>query len=158
MPAINNEGTGPFSVLGGYITVSAEAEVQDDECGKLIHWLYGCRPAAHAWEVHYSALLKEYGFRRLRSVPVAVVHEIRDLMGVVHIDDFVLVGLDEDLDFVLKVLESRCVFKNRERLQGCREIRHAGPDHQDHRRRGYLEGDPRHKGILVKYLIMNDAT
>ena len=37
----------------------------EDECGKLIHWLCGCRPAAQAsWEEHYSALLKEHGFQR----------------------------------------------------------------------------------------------
>ena len=74
----------------------AEAEVQEDECGKLIHWLHGCRPAAQAWGEHFSALLKEHGFQMLRSV-----HETRDLMGVVNGDDFVFVGLDEDLDFVL---------------------------------------------------------
>ena len=66
-----------------------EAEVEDDECGKLIHWLYGCRPAAQAWEEHFSALLKNHGFKRLKSVPVAFVHETRDMSGVVHGDDFV---------------------------------------------------------------------
>ena len=33
-----------------YVELPGEAEVEDDECGKLIHWLYGCRPAAQAWE------------------------------------------------------------------------------------------------------------
>ena len=70
-----------------YVELPAEAEVQEDECGKLIHWLYGCRPAAQAWEEHYSALFKEDGY----------------------------VGLDKDLDFVLKVLGSRYEIKNRGR-------------------------------------------
>ena len=52
---------------------------------------------------HYSALLKEHRFQKLQSVLVAIVHETRELMEVVHGDDFVFVCLDNDLDFVLKV-------------------------------------------------------
>jgi hypothetical protein len=50
-----------------YVELPAEAEVAADECGKLVHWLYGCRPAAQAWEEHYSALLEDHGFRRLKT-------------------------------------------------------------------------------------------
>ena len=39
-----------------------------------------------------------------------------DLMGVVHGDDFVFVGLDIDLDFVLKLQGSPYEIKNRGRL------------------------------------------
>ena len=45
-------------------TQPGEAEVEDDECGKLTHWLYRCRPAAQAWEEHHPALLKNHGFKR----------------------------------------------------------------------------------------------
>ena len=99
-----------------YVELPGEAEVEDDECGKLIHWLYGCRPAAQAWEEHYSALLKNHGFKRLKSVPVAFVHETRDMSGVVHGDDFVWEGIDEDLDWVQKLLEDKYELKNRGRL------------------------------------------
>ena len=71
----------PLCVQDVYVELPAEAEVQEDECGKLTHWLYGCRPAAQAWEEHFFALLKEHDFQRLRSVPVAFVHETRDLMA-----------------------------------------------------------------------------
>lgn len=54
-----------------YVERPEEARASDDECGKWFHWLYGCRPAAQAWEEHYSALLEEHGFARLQSVPVA---------------------------------------------------------------------------------------
>ena len=36
-----------------YIELPPEAGVGPDECGKLVYWLYGCRPAAQAWEEHY---------------------------------------------------------------------------------------------------------
>ena len=92
----------PLCEQNVYVELPGEAEVEDDECGKLIHWLCGCRPAAQAWEEHYSALLKNHEFKRLKSVPVAFVHETRDMSGVVHGDDFVWEGIDEDLDWVQK--------------------------------------------------------
>ena len=54
-----------------YVELPAEAGVQEDECGKLIYWLYGCRPAAQAWEEHYSSVLASVGFKRLLSSPIA---------------------------------------------------------------------------------------
>ena len=145
-----------------YVELPEEAEVNDNECGKLIHWLYGCRPAAQAWEEHYSALLVKDGFRRLRTVPVVFVHEQRDLCGVVHGDDFVWVGLDDDLDWVLKILEGTYELKNRGRL---------GLDENDVRKIDMLgriieidedgitwRGDPRHLELLKEYFGMNDNT
>ena len=138
-----------------YVDLPAEAEVRDDECGKLVHWLYGCRPAAQAWEEHYSALLGGGGFRRMRSVPVAFVHEKLDLMGVVHGDDFVFVGLDEDLDWVLSLLRSRYEVKNRGRLgtgpKDVREIDMLGRIIRVTDDGVSWEGDPRHQDLLEEY-------
>ena len=99
-----------------YVDLPEEAGVGEDECGKLIHWLYGCRPAAQAWEEHFSELLKKNGFTRLKSVPVAFVHEERGMMGVVHGDDFVWEGRDRDLDWILEVMQGEYELKNRGRL------------------------------------------
>ena len=87
------------------VELLAEAGVQEDECGKLIYWLYGCRPAAQAWEEHYSSVLASVDFKRLLSSPVAFYHSERDLAGVVRGDDFVFVGFDRRLYFVLRVLK-----------------------------------------------------
>ena len=145
-----------------YVELPAEANVTEDECGKLIHWLYGCRPAAQAWEEHYSRVLKECGFKRLQSVPVAFVHETRDLMGVVHGDDFVFVGLDEDLDFVLKVLRGRYEVKNRGRLGkgpgDVRKIDVLGRNIEVTECGITWEGDPRHRDLLEKHFGMNEST
>ena len=56
-------------------------------------------------------MLKSHGLKRLKSVPVAFVHETRDMSGVVHGDDFVWEVIDEDLDWVKKVLEDKYEFK-----------------------------------------------
>lgn len=66
----------------------------------------GCRQAAQGWEEHCSALLGKHGFKRLLSVPVASVHTSRDLLGVAQGGDFTFVGIDEDLDYVLEMLQS----------------------------------------------------
>ena len=50
---------------------------------------------------HHSGLLTTVGFKRFLSSPVAVNYPERDLVGVVHGNDFVFVGVDKELVFVL---------------------------------------------------------
>ena len=38
----------PHCEVDVYVTLPEEAEAEEGMCGKLIHWLYGCRPAAQA--------------------------------------------------------------------------------------------------------------
>ena len=152
----------PLCKMDVYVELPPEAEVQEGECGKLIHWLYGCRPAAQAWEEHYSTLLKANGFERLKSVPVAFVHKERDMVGVVHGDDFIWEGCDDNLDWVLGVLEKEYELKNRGRL---------GPGPNDVRKIDMLgrvieytkegitwSGDPRHQKLLEQYFGMDNST
>ena len=58
--------------------------------------LPGCSASV---EEHYSRVLTTVGFKRLLSSPVALYLLERDLVGVVHGDDFVFVGVDKELDF-----------------------------------------------------------
>ena len=98
-----------------YAELLVEAEGEEDECGKLIYWLHGCRPPAQAWEEHCSGVPTTVGFKRLLSSSVAY-HPERDLVGVVRGDDFVFVVIDKELDFVLSVLEEHHELKDRGRL------------------------------------------
>ena len=109
-----------------YVELPGEAEVEEDECGKLIYWLYGCRPAAQAWEEHYSGVLTTVGFKRLLSSSVAFYQPKRDLVGVVHGDDFVFVGVDNELDFALSVLKEHHELKDRARTTRKKLIGWAG--------------------------------
>lgn len=144
-----------------YVELPAETEVQADECGKVAHWLYGCCPAAQAWEEHYSALLVEHGLVRLKSVPVAFARKSRGLLGVVHGDDFVFADLDEDLNFVPNILEATYELTNRGRLgSGAGDVRKIGmPGRQiELTSEGVTwEGDPRHKDILSKCFGMDKS-
>ena len=49
---------------------------------------YGFRPAAAAWENHYSGLLEGAGFERRTSCGVVFYHRIRDIAVAIHGDDF----------------------------------------------------------------------
>ena len=121
-----------------------------------MYWLYGCRPAAQAWEEHYSGVLESVGFARLKSSPVAFVHEERDLVGVVHGDDFVFVGIDPELDFVLGVLEREYELKNRGRLgSGPNDMRSIGVLGRQIRWHDWgitWEGDGPHLGMILEGL------
>ena len=47
-----------------YIELPEECGLGKGVCGKLNYWLYGFRPAASAWEKHYSELFEPKGFIR----------------------------------------------------------------------------------------------
>jgi hypothetical protein len=145
-----------------YVELPEEANVEEDKCGKLIHWLYGCRQAAQAWEEHYSNLLRKNGFTRLKSVPVSFVHKERDMIGVVHGDDFVWEGKDEDLDWVLAVLQKEYGLKNRGRLgfgpNDVRRIDMLGRNIELTDDGISWSGDSRHQKRLEEYFGMDKDT
>ena len=47
-----------------YIELPEEAGEESHVCGKLVHWLYGFRKTASAWEDHYAGLFEDVGFVR----------------------------------------------------------------------------------------------
>ena len=98
-------------------------------------------------------MFKKHGFRRVRSVPVAVLHGTHGLFGVVHGDDFVCVGLDDDLDFVLKLLEGPHELKNRDRL-GSKDVQKIDMLGETIKN----TGDTTYKDIFVKYFGLGEST
>ena len=94
--------------------VELPGEVEDDECGKLIHRLYGCRPEVQAWVEQDSALLMNHGFKQLKFVPLLTKPGTRVELCMGH--SFVWEGRDEDLDWVLSVLDDKYELKNCGRL------------------------------------------
>ena len=83
-----------------YIELPEECGLGPHVCGKLNYWLYGFRPAAVAWEKHYSELLEGIGSTRGLSCGVVFYHPKRDLSLAVHGDDFTFCGLEKDLMWI----------------------------------------------------------
>ena len=96
------------------------------------------------------------------SSPVVFIHRGRDLAGVVHGDDFVFVGLDQDLDYVLGVLKAHYDLKDRGRLgsgpEDKREIDMLGRTIRWHEWGMTWEGDDRHKKSVMEYFGLDDGS
>ena len=74
-----------------YIDLPEEAGAAAGMCGKLVHWIYGMRPAPQAWESLYAGKMEGAGFKRGKGSAVMFYNEGRDISGLVHGDDFVFV-------------------------------------------------------------------
>jgi hypothetical protein len=99
-----------------FIELPAEAGAKQGLCGKLIHWLYGFRPAAQAWENDYAGKLQNIGFTRGLASPVSFWNEEKDVSCLVHGDDFTFVGKDVDLDAVESCMKEWYEVKVKARL------------------------------------------
>ena len=86
---------------------------RDGCCGKLNFTLYGVRMGASNWEKEYSNTLKEKGFEQGVANTCTFVHAGRDVRIVVHGDDFVIEGKEDDLRWVHGILKDRCIAKVR---------------------------------------------
>ena len=72
---------------GSAFVLPPDGECEQGKCWRLRRWLYVMRPAASAWEKHYSKTLVDMGFAK--GVTAATV---RDIRCVVHGDDFTFLG------------------------------------------------------------------
>ena len=145
-----------------YIYLPAEANAPEGMCGKLVHWLYGCRPAAQAWENFYAGKLEAVGFVRGDACGVVFYHPVRDVSCVCHGDDFTLVGEEVDLKWISEEMAKWFEIKVRAVL---------GPEEKDDKEvvilgrmvrwtsRGIeFEADPRHRRVLAEYFGFTEAS
>ena len=75
-----------------YVELPEEVGARPGRCGKLNFWLYGFRKAASAWEEFYAKVLENMGFVRRMGRPVIFKHKVKEVVVVVHGDDFVMRG------------------------------------------------------------------
>jgi hypothetical protein len=99
-----------------FIELPPEAGAGPGVCGQLVHWLYGFRPAAQAWENHYAKNLENIGFVRGRASPVSFMNADSDVSCLVHGDDFTFVGERAALEWVEKKMKEWYELKVKARL------------------------------------------
>ena len=68
-----------------------------DVCGELVMSMYGTRDAAYNWEASYAAYLETLGFKRGRASACHFFNSERGIRLLVHGDDFVAIGAENDL-------------------------------------------------------------
>ena len=77
----------------------------EDMCGELLVSMYGTRQAASNWQKCYTNLLLGSGFTRTRASTCIFYHAGRDLDLIVHGDDFVTTGDQDDLTWLKEEFE-----------------------------------------------------
>jgi hypothetical protein len=124
------------------------------KCAKLLFTLYGMRVAASNWEKEYTRTLVAVGFAPGRASACTFYHEEKDIKMVVHGDDFIIEGVEDELKWIRGVLESKYIVKMRGMI---------GPDRKDDKvidilnrtvewkeEELWYEADPRHAERMIE--------
>ena len=143
-----------------HVELPAECRVPG-HCGLLQRCLYGTRDAPLQWERYMAAQLEKLGFVRGQASPCCFHHRHRDLLCVVHGDDFILSGCQEDLDWVSKAMEG-CFL--------CKVVGTLGGDAKDSKELRVLnrvlqwrpwgiayQADPRHTELLSRDVLIPEV-
>ena len=123
--------------------------------------VYGTRDAGAIWEDCYADALVGLGFARGEANPCCFYHHERDIMVVVHGDDFTALGSCEDIAWYEDGLAAKFEIKRRGHIgegPGCvteMRILNRIVRLTDHGLR--YEADPRHAEMLVKALDLTDS-
>ena len=88
-----------------------EGEKTPDTVGKLLASLYGTRNASANWQEEVSMCMTEWGFITGRYNPCMYHHPGKQILCLVHGDDFVSVGSPEKLRWLKEKLKGRFEIK-----------------------------------------------
>lgn len=139
-----------------YVELCAEDQEPGEEhmCGKLVKAMYGTRPAARMWQREVAKTLTEAEFSAGRTSPCLFYHSTRDVVALVHGDDFVSAGSPEDLEWLRTVLAKRYCIKTTiigEQAKFNKHVRVLNRLLRWHCGVGItIEPDPRHVEILLE--------
>ena len=144
-----------------YMKLPAEdAEALPNQVGKLNVCLYGTRDAARGWHENLSAHLISLGFVQGKGHPAAFVHRTRDILTIVHGDDYVSSSTGENLDWLEGELEKKYAIKTQ-------RLRKRGGDEKESEVKvlnrvvrctslGFeVEVDPRHAELIIQQTCGN---
>ena len=143
-----------------YMRLPKEMGLPPDTVARQVRCVYGTRDAGKLWEDTYTLVMESLGFKAGESNPCVFWNEERQLMCVVHGDDFTTLGLDEDLDFFEKGLQESFEIKIRGRLgEGCKdqEIRILNRVVSITEEGLTYEADPRHCDLLLNSLGLDEG-
>ena len=123
--------------------------------GKLKLCLYGTRDAAKGWQEELSAHLEKIGFTRGIGHPSVFHHKERQIMTLVHGDDYVSTGLQTDLDWLETELSKAYEIQTQKVGPGSNQDKEGKVLNRIVRCTGdgwEYEADPRHAELIVEQL------
>ena len=83
-----------------YVELPDEAGEGQNICGRLLKSLYGTRDAAANWAAAYTSVMENMGFIAGHSNPCLFKHKSKHMATLVHGDDFLTAGSDDDLTWM----------------------------------------------------------
>ena len=141
-----------------YIELPAEDGAGPDVIGKLNLCLYGTRDAAVNWQETLSGHLVGLGFLGSAVFPCVFAHPSRDMLTLVHGDDYVTSGKSADLDWLQSELEKAYEIKStRVGPKAERQGKVLNRILEYHGSEWTFEADPRHAELIVEQLGLQDS-
>ena len=137
-----------------YVTLP-EGDESEGKCALLHKTMYGTQDASHVWQEHYSRKLIEKGFVQGQAWTSVFTHPERDVMLLVHGDDFLVLGDEDGQKYLKDTLSEHYDY----RCDGC-----IGPEDNQHmtllnrivtyHKDGSVsfEADPRHAEMIIRQL------
>ena len=132
-----------------------EGDEAEGMCARLLKTMYGAQDASHVWQEHYTKKLLERGFVQGQAWTSVFRHPDKDVMLLVHGDDFLVLGDEDGQKYLKDTLSERYEF----RCDGC-----IGPEDNQHmtllnrivtyHKDGSVsfEADPRHAEMIIRQL------
>ena len=99
-----------------YVELSKE-DYEEGKCGLLKKAMYGTRDAAQNWELEYTEMMVEAGFKQGLYSACVFYHAEKKVRVVVHGDDFTVLGPGKSLDWFRGVIQKRMEVKFKSRLE-----------------------------------------
>ena len=144
-----------------YMRLPKEMGMPPDVVARQVRCVYGTRDAGKSWEDTYTLAMENMGFTAGTSNPCVFGNEEKQLMCVVHGDNFTTLGLDEDLNEFEQTLQENFEIKIRGRLgEGCpgpQEIRMLNRIVSITEEGLTYEADPRHTDLLLSSLNLDGS-
>ena len=132
----------------------------DNMCGRLKVSMYGTRDAALNWATEYGETLKAAGYQQGVSNPCLFWHPAKEVTIMVHGDDFVAIGDDEQLAETERTLAQKYKIKTEKLGAGAHDAKEVRVLNKVIRYTDEgleLEADPRHAELVVRDLGLEDA-
>ncbi len=142
-----------------YVDMSME-DFEEGKCGLLKQAMCWTRYAAQNWEMEYTEMMVDAGFRQGSYSACISHHEQKNIRFVVHGDDFPMLGASKSLNSFRKVVQQRMEVKFKNRLergrQGSVRILNRIVTVTD---RGLeYEADLRHTEVLIKDMCIDESS
>eukprot|EP00973_Karenia_brevis_P081866 11349902-Karenia_brevis.AAC.1 len=145
-----------------FVRICSEDWEDGDEhkCGELQVSMYGTRQAAQNWQNRVNEVLEKHGFSQAKSSPCVFHHVGRDILTMVHGDDFLSTATEANLRWLKGILDTTFEIKTKI----------VGPEARDEKQLKILnriityrdsgidyEPDPRHAEIIIEQLGLKEG-